>query len=142
MDLSLARKKPSQALVVEDVCCPASSSPISIPAISSSVSARPSLRQREPSQSCIWSRFQLFSIAIYTAAFTISSNVLTPSTLSLPTVNREAKDLRVGRRKNRGRERLFRSLKENHSPTASKEKGSNFSHLMITEENLRNLNNH
>ena len=32
----LARKKPSHALVVEDVCCPAMSKPIIIPAISSS----------------------------------------------------------------------------------------------------------
>lgn len=48
----------------------------------------------------------LFSIAIYTVAFTISSNVLLTPTPLLPTLNKGAKDLRVGRRENRGREPL------------------------------------
>lgn len=41
----LARKRPSQELVEEEVCCPAMSSPISIPAISSSVMYLPLLHQ-------------------------------------------------------------------------------------------------
>ena len=41
----LARKKRSQVEVVDEVCCPANSRPISIPAISSSVRLRPLLRQ-------------------------------------------------------------------------------------------------
>ena len=41
--LFFAKKNPSHALVVDEVCCPAMSSPINIPAISSSVRHRPSL---------------------------------------------------------------------------------------------------
>ena len=41
--LSLARKNPSQALVVEEVCCPANKNPISIPMISLLLTGRPSL---------------------------------------------------------------------------------------------------
>ena len=44
---SRARKKPSHALVVDEVCCPAISNPISIPVISLSVRCRPSLKQKK-----------------------------------------------------------------------------------------------
>ena len=48
---SHARKKPSHALVVDEVCCPAISNPISIPVISLSVRCRPSLKQKKKKMS-------------------------------------------------------------------------------------------
>ena len=62
---SRARKKPSHALVVDEVCCPAISNPISIPVISLSVRCRPSLKQKKKKNEyrrtfftcCIWSCF-------------------------------------------------------------------------------------
>ena len=44
MSLFFARKKPSQDEVVDEVCWPARRRPINIPAISSSVKGRPSLK--------------------------------------------------------------------------------------------------
>ena len=66
MCLFLAKKNPIQADVVDEVCCPANSKPISMPAISSSVSWRPDLQNMYIN---IWSGCECTRSTVLKASF-------------------------------------------------------------------------